>query len=213
MIALVGESLKRTSHGDTLTHTVFYQQVLLPLGWFSPRHINKCVHFRKIRDELGRTFQKVEFEQRQWSASAIEKYEALTEEQMERRAKARGLLAPVSTTNDGKKRMEFVNRDFNAAINIRRCAVVEHRPPEWTRRCFVGQPPKVELYEKKFEAVEGGLSQKTARHLHVSWLRFLQGALPLLLCTAGDVRLLNGYWLHGANSKTTADGMFSYPRL
>jgi len=48
---------------------------------------------------------------------------------MERRAKVRGLLALGSTINC-KKRMEFVNRDFNAAINIRRCAVLEKRPPE-----------------------------------------------------------------------------------
>jgi hypothetical protein len=87
---------------------------------------------------------------------------------MERRAKFRGLLALVSTTSDGTKRMEFVNRDFHAAVNIRRCTVLEKRPPEWTRENFVGQPPKVELYEKKFEAVVGSLSQKTARQLHIS---------------------------------------------
>jgi hypothetical protein len=55
------------------------------------------------------------------------------EEQMERRAKVRGLLALLSTSSDGKKRMEFVNRDINAAINIRRRAVLENRLPEWTR--------------------------------------------------------------------------------
>jgi transposase len=33
--------------------------------------------------------------------------------------------------------MEFVNRDFNAAINIRRCAVLESRPPALTRENFV----------------------------------------------------------------------------
>jgi len=69
---------------------------------------------------------------------------------MERRPKVRGLLALVSTTNDGKKRMEFVNRDFNAAINIRRCAVMENRPPQQTRENFKGQPLKVELYEKSW---------------------------------------------------------------
>jgi len=66
----------------------------------------------------------------QRSPEDAKKYGPLTEEQMERRAKLRGLLALVSTTNDGKKRMEFANRDFNAAINIRRCAVLETRPPE-----------------------------------------------------------------------------------
>jgi len=61
----------------------------------------------------------------QRSPEDIKKYGPLTEEQMESRAKVRGLLALVSTTSDGKKRMEFVNRDFNAAISIRRCTVLE----------------------------------------------------------------------------------------
>jgi len=87
---------------------------------------------------------------------------------MERRAKVRGLLALVSTTNDSKKRMEFVNRDFNAAIDIRKCAVLEQRHPELTRGDFVGQPLKVELYEKKMEAVVGGRSKQTGRRLHAS---------------------------------------------
>jgi hypothetical protein len=109
----------------------------------------------------------------QRSAEEIAKYGPLTEEQMKRRANVRGLLALVSTTNDGKKRMEFVNRDFNAAINIRRCPVLENRPPELTRENFVGQPLKVELYEKNLEAVVGGRSEKTGRRLHVSWRRFV----------------------------------------
>jgi len=45
----------------------------------------------------------------QRSPEEIAKYGPLTEEQMERRAKVRGLLALVSTTNDRKKWMEFVN--------------------------------------------------------------------------------------------------------
>ena len=85
----------------------------------------------------------------QRSPEDIKKYGQLTEEQMERRAQVRGLLALVSITTNGKKRMEFVNRDFNAALNIRTCVVLETRPPEWTRENFVGQPLKVELYEKK----------------------------------------------------------------
>jgi len=123
--------------------------------------------------ELGCTLQRVEMEKRRRSPEYIIKYGPLTEEQMERRAKVRGLLALVSTTNDGKKRMEFVNRDFNAAINIRRCAMLEKRPPEWTRENFVGQPLKVELYEKKLEAVVGGRSKKTGKRLHVRWRRFV----------------------------------------
>jgi hypothetical protein len=86
---------------------------------------------------------------------------------MERIAKVRGLLALVSTIN-GKKRMEFVNRDFNAAINIRKCAVREERPLGSTRENFVGKPLKDKLYEKKFEAVVGGRSKETGRRLHIS---------------------------------------------
>jgi len=99
--------------------------------------------------ELGCTLQRLEMEKCQRSPEDIKKYGQLTEEQMERRAQVRGLLALVSITTNGKKRMEFVNRDFNAALNIRTCVVLETRPPEWTRENFVGQPLKVELYEKK----------------------------------------------------------------
>jgi len=94
---------------------------------------------------------------------------------MERMSKVRGLLALVSTTSDGKKRMEFVNRDFNAAIHIRKCAVLEERPPDLTRENFIGQPLKVELYEKKLQAVVDARSEKTGRRLHVSWTRSVQG--------------------------------------
>jgi len=80
--------------------------------------------------ELGCTLQRAEMEKCQRCPEEIAKYGPLTKEQMERMAKVRGLLALVSTTDDRKKRMEFVNRDFHAAINIRRCAVLETRPPE-----------------------------------------------------------------------------------
>ena len=110
--------------------------------------------------ELGCTLQRVAMEKCQRSPEEIAKYGPLAEEQMERRAKVRALLPLVSTIN-GKKRMEFVNRDLNAAINVRRCAVLEKRPPESTRMNFIGQPRKVELYEKKLEAVVGDPSKKT----------------------------------------------------
>jgi hypothetical protein len=61
-----------------------------------------------IHHELGCTLQRVEMEKCQRSPEDIKKYGPLTEEQMERRAKVPGLLALVSTTSDGKKRMEFV---------------------------------------------------------------------------------------------------------
>jgi hypothetical protein len=94
--------------------------------------------------ELGYTLERVEMEKCQRIPEDMKTYGALTVEQMERRARLRGLLALVSTTNDGKKRMEFVNRDFNAAVNIRRCAVLETRPPELTWENFVGEPLKVD---------------------------------------------------------------------
>jgi hypothetical protein len=109
----------------------------------------------------------------QRSPEDIAKYGPLTEEQMGRRAKVRGPLSSVSTTNDGKTRMEFVNRDFNAAINIRKCAVLERRRPQLTRERFVGQLLKAELYEKQLEAVVGGRSKKTGRLLRISCRRFV----------------------------------------
>jgi len=80
--------------------------------------------------ELECTPQRVEMEKCQRSLDDTKKYRPLTEEQTERRAKVRGLLALVCTTNDGKKHMAFVNRDYNAAINTTRYAVMETSPPE-----------------------------------------------------------------------------------
>jgi hypothetical protein len=121
--------------------------------------------------ELGCTLLRVEIEKCQRSPEDVEKYGPLTEEQMERRAKVHGLLALVSTGSDGKKRMELVDRDFNAATNIRNCAVLERRPPELTQENFVGQPLKVELYEKQLEAVVGGRSETTGKPPQISWRR------------------------------------------
>jgi len=56
--------------------------------------------------ELGCTLQRVEMEKCQRSPEDIAQYGPLTEEQMERRAKVHGLLALMSTTPNGKKRME-----------------------------------------------------------------------------------------------------------
>jgi len=61
------------------------------------------------RHELGCTLQRVEKEKCQRSPGDIQTYGALTEEQMERRAKVRGLLALESTTTNGEKRVVFVN--------------------------------------------------------------------------------------------------------
>jgi len=72
-----------------------------------------------------------------------------------KKSQVRGLVALVSTTRNGTKQIEFVDRDFNAAINGRKCAVLEKRPPKWTRGIFIGQPLRVELYEKKIGSSRG----------------------------------------------------------
>jgi len=80
---------------------------------------------------------------------------------MERRAKVPGLLAIASITNEGEKRMGYVNRAFDAALNFRRSAVLEKIPPESTWENFDGQPLKLELYETRLDAGVGGRSKKT----------------------------------------------------
>jgi len=85
---------------------------------------------------------------------------------MEWRAKVPGLLALVSTSG-GKKRMEFMNLDFNAAINIRRSAILKTGPAELTRANFVGQPLKVEFYKEQPKPISLEQSKKARRRLHV----------------------------------------------
>jgi len=53
--------------------------------------------------------------------------------------------------------------------------VMERRPPESTRENFMGQPVKVELYEKQLEVVVRGRSKKTGRRLHVNWKHLVWG--------------------------------------
>jgi len=101
--------------------------------------------------ELRCTLQSVEIEKCKRSPEDFTKYGPLKEEPMERRAKVRGLLALVCTTSDGKKRLEFVNRDFNAAIKITICAVLESRPPELPRENVIEQPPKVDYLRKSWK--------------------------------------------------------------
>lgn len=103
---------------------------------------------------------------------------------MKTRAKFRGFLALASATN-GRKRLEFVNRHFNTAINIRRCAVPGKRRAELTRANFIGQTLKVAFYRKKLKQVVDGRSKKTARRLHVTKRRLVYGgflATTLHLC-------------------------------
>jgi len=125
-----------------------------------------------VHHELRCAFQRIELEKCQQSPEQIEKYCALTEVQMERRAKVRRLLALESTIN-GKKRTEFVNRLFHAVITIMRCAVLETRPEELTRTISVGQPLKVALYGEKLKPVVAGRSKKAGRRLHVGGRRIV----------------------------------------
>jgi len=60
-----------------------------------------------------------------------------------------------------------VNRDFNAATNIWRCAVPERRPLEFTRANFVGEPLRVEMYKEKLKPMAASRSKKTGRRLYV----------------------------------------------
>lgn len=92
-----------------------------------------------------RIVQKNEMEKSRWSGSAIENHAELTEHQMALSARVRGILRLVSSTS-GNKRMEFVNRDFSTAINIRRFAVLETRAAELRRSNFVWKPRRPEVY-------------------------------------------------------------------
>jgi len=58
--------------------------------------------------------------------------------------------------------MEFATRDFDAAINIRRCAVLKRRPEELTRANFVGQPLKLEVDTEKLKPI-ARVGRKMAR--------------------------------------------------
>jgi hypothetical protein len=94
-----------------------------------------CVHH-----ELGCTLQKVRIGTQPPSSSGKENHGERTEQPMPQRALVRGLLL-LDTTVSAMKRSEFVNRDFNAAMNIRRCALLKTRPPELTRANFEGSFP------------------------------------------------------------------------
>jgi hypothetical protein len=88
-------------------------------------------------DALGCPLQKVEMERAQPSASAREKHGELALHQMAQRARVRGLFALMSSTSVSR-RMDFVNRDLDAAIHTRRCAVLKTGPWELTPFKFLG---------------------------------------------------------------------------
>jgi hypothetical protein len=60
------------------------------------------------------------------------------------RARVRGILALMRSTRSNKH-MAFVNRDFDAAINIERCVALRKRPEELAQSIIVGQPFRLEV--------------------------------------------------------------------
>jgi hypothetical protein len=67
----------------------------------------------------------------------------------------------------GTARNEFINRDFDAAIDIRRCAVLQTRHEDPSRSRVVQQPLRLEVCLDKLKPTAGGWSQKTRRRLRV----------------------------------------------
>ena len=129
---------------------------------------------KNLRHELGYTHQMVEIGRTQRRASAMEKHGLLKEQQVAHRARVLATLALMSS-NSGNKRMEFANKDFNAAINIIRCAVLETRPDELTRANFVGQLLRLEVYGEKLIPKASRRSKKIRRRLLVSTYIYLHG--------------------------------------
>jgi len=83
---------------------------------------------------------------------------------MAQKARVRVILPIVSSTR-GNKRTEFINRDFNAAINTRQCGVLKTRPEELTRANFVRQPIRFDVYNERMRLIAGGRSKEIRRHL------------------------------------------------
>jgi len=66
------------------------------------------------------------------------------------------VIFALVSLNSGNKCTDFVSRDFNAAINISRCAVLETRPEELTQANFVEQPLRLEVYLAKLKTIAAG---------------------------------------------------------
>ena len=126
-----------------------------------------CSKIKHLRDVPGCTMQIVEVEKSERGASAIEKHEELTQQQVALRALDRELLALVSSSRSNKC-MEFAYQDFNAAINISRCAVQKARPAALTRANVMGQPLRVEVQKETLRPTARGWSIKAARRLRVN---------------------------------------------
>ena len=96
-----------------------------------------------------------------------------------------GTLRSLSSTN-GRKRIEFVNRDFNTAINIRRCVALETSPEE-ARQCnFMMQPLTLAVRLDTSRPIAGGRGKKTAKRLRNS----------MYTLTVQDLRALSVFTHH-----------------
>jgi hypothetical protein len=143
-------------------HFVFLEPVLLAPGTSSPQSIKNCVRFQRIKVEPRCIIQKFDMERRQRNASAIAEDAELTQHQMVQRARVLRHFALVST-NSGNKCMDFVNRDFNAAINNRRFDKMKTRPVEQTRANLVGQPLSLVVCMQILKPIAGGQSTSARR--------------------------------------------------
>jgi hypothetical protein len=70
-------------------------------------------------------------------------------------------------STSGSKRMQFVDRDFRTAMNIRRCMMLKKRTEELTRSNVVVQPLRLEVCLRKLKPIAVVRSQKSGRRLRV----------------------------------------------
>jgi len=96
---------------------------------------------------------------RQRCAPAIEKRGNHTEQQKALGARVLGILALMSPIGS-YKRTEMVNRNLNAAMNIRRYAVLETRPMDVMRANIAGHPLQLEVYTEKLKRTAGACRKK-----------------------------------------------------
>jgi len=82
------------------------------------------------------------------------------------RARVRGLFVSVNSTSENE-RIEFVNRDFNIAIKIRRCAVLKTRPTGLWLSNFMEQPLGLEAYDEKLKQIARVQLQKAEKRLRL----------------------------------------------
>ena len=81
-------------------------------------------------------------------------------------ARVLGILAMLSSTSVNARK-EFVNRDVNAAIYTKRCAVLKRIPEALARAHLVRQPLRLEEYMQNLELIAGGRSDERVRRLRV----------------------------------------------